>query len=327
MAYAEIAILGLTIIILGKASEIVVDNLSKLASYFRISTVALGVLLIASATSLPELSVSIASASIGKGAIVAGTVFGSNIANILLVFGLGAVLYRIKIPQSNVRDAAIILLLTTIISAYIIVNSIVYGKALGRVEGMILLAVFVIYSIGFIKTYKGPRNDDNNHVNRQKAVRAFAYFCAGIILVMISSEFVVSSAVEVARSMNIAESLIGSTIIALGTSLPELAIGIQALKRKKYGIVVGDALGSNIVNLTLVLGTGALMSDIYVQLPIFIAALLFAIVANVLLMYLAVVRKSIGAISGSVLLIIYVLFITTIISLQMNAMYVAQSSG
>lgn len=325
MSYVEILFLGVSIIILGKASELVVENISKLASYFRISSMAVGILLVAAATSLPELSVAISSASIGKGALTAGNVFGSNIANILLVFGLGAVLYKIKIPQKNIQDAGLILMLTTVISVYIIMNSIVYGKALGMLEGVILLGVFVVYSLRCVKIYEVPNNNDSK-IKKKQALRAFGYFCIGILLVMISSELVVSNAVAVAKKLKIAESLIGATIIALGTSLPELTIGIQALRRKKYGIAVGDALGSNIINLTLVLGTGSLLSEIHVQLPIFIAALLFAIVANVLLMYLAAVKRSINLISGFILLILYIVFITAIISLQMNALSFAQQT-
>lgn len=326
MVLVELVLLGVFVVVLAKSAEVVVEGALKLAAYFRVSSIAIGILLIALSTSLPEFAVAISSAASGNGAVSAGNVFGSNISNILIIFGIGAILYGVKIPKENLPEVGGILLLTTIISAYIIMSSLVFNRALGWVEGLLLLAIFVAYAYQCTRGCKVPEkaatpynSKKNIGAERKKAFYAFVYFVIGVILVMISSEIVVENAVSIAKSLGLAESLIGATIIAIGTSLPELSVDLQALRKKQYGLAVGDALGSNVMNLTLVLGTGAVLNEISVNIAVFIAALLFAIVANVVLLYFAALRKTIGRFSGILFLLTYVLFTITILGLQAKA--------
>lgn len=306
------------LVVLAKAADIVVDSTSKISKYLGIAPFAIGVVLVAIVTSLPELSVAIVSSVAGEGAISAGTVFGSNIANILLVMGVGAFLYGLTIPWKHVGEIGLILLLTTIISAYIIFSSNVQGNALGLPAGIILLLMFAgyIYYILRKNNKKEPGTDEKTKVDRKKAATAFLVFIAGVIVVFISSALVVDNAVIVAQELGIAHSIIGATIIAIGTSLPELTTSLQAIRRKSYGVVVGNIVGSNMTNLTLILGTTALLNEVNVNLSIFMAALLFAIVANAILLYFAAVRKNIGRYSGLLFLAVYVIFIVTILGLQ-----------
>ena len=146
MALAEIFTLIISILVLSRAASVVVDNASKLARFFKVSTLAIGLLLVSVSTSLPELSVSVMSSVAGEGAIAAGNVFGSNIANILLILGLAAALYGFKVRRDILPDIAIVLLATTIISAYIIYKSSVEGSALSFYEGALLLLVFAWYA-------------------------------------------------------------------------------------------------------------------------------------------------------------------------------------
>lgn len=315
MALLEFAILVVSVAILSKASSVVVDNAAKLSVFFRISQLAVGFTLIAAATSLPELSVSVTSSVMGEGAIAAGNVFGSNIANILLVLGLGAFLYGLKISPSNLRDIGLVLLLTTVVSVYIIFGSAVQERTLGFFEGAVLLLIFAVYAWHTLKQRRIAENAQES-VTKEQALRAFLLFCVSIIIVIISAGFVVESAVKLATILGIAESFIGATIIAVGTSLPELSIDVQAIRKRHYGLAMGDAIGSNMVNLTLVLGTAAVFNPIQVRLPVFIAALLFAVIANMLLLYVAAVKKSIGRYGGAVFLLIYCLYLAVIFVLQ-----------
>jgi len=306
------------LIVLAKSADIVVESTSRISKYLGISTFAIGVVLVAIVTSLPELSVAIVSSVAGEGALSAGTVFGSNIANILLVMGIGAFVYGLSIPWKHVGEIGLILLLTTIISAYIILSSNVQGNALGLPAGIILLVMFAgyIYYILRKNNKKEIGTDKKTKVDRKKTATAFLVFIAGIIVVFISSALVVDNAVIVAQELGIAHSIIGATIIAIGTSLPELSTTLQAIRRKTYGVVVGNIVGSNMTNLTLILGTTAVINEINVNLSIFIAALLFAIVANAILLFFAAVTKNMGRYSGLLFLVIYVFFIITILTLQ-----------
>ncbi|MFH0713930.1 MAG: sodium:calcium antiporter, partial [Candidatus Micrarchaeota archaeon] len=315
MVLIEGIILLVSLTILAKSSSVVVENAVKLSKFFGISQLAVGFLLLSVSTSLPELSVSVISSTAGKGAIAAGNVFGSNIANILLILGAGAFLYGLKIRKETLKDISLILVLTTVISLYIIFNSSISGQALGALEGIILLLLFLGYAFYVLR--KQPINENGiNNVTKKEALYAFLYFSASIAIVLISSSFVVDSAVKLAKIFNIAESFIGATIIAIGTSLPELSIDLQAIRKKHFGLALGDAIGSNMVNLTLVLGTAAIISPIHILLPVFIAALLFAVLANIVLLYFASVNKQLDKFGGALFLLIYALYIIVIFYLQ-----------
>lgn len=316
MALTEVLSLVIFIAVLAKASSAVVENASKLSKYFGISQVAIGFLLISLATSIPELSVSLIASAAGEGAIAAGNVFGSNIANILLILGIGGFLYGLKIKTNELKDIAIILVVTTIISAYIIFNTSVQNSALGFAEGIALVLAFLAYA-AYILTKKRTAENNEKPVTKKEALQAFLYFFAGIILVIISAGAVVDASVKIAALFNLAESFIGATIIAIGTSLPELSIDLQAIRRKQYGLALGDAIGSNMTNITLVLGVAAAINPITVKLPIFIAALLFAIVANIALFYVAAVNKQMKRTTGATFLLIYLVYLASIFYLQL----------
>lgn len=313
----EAITLLISLAVLSKSSSVVIENVAKLSKFFGINQVAIGFILLAVSTSLPELSVSILSSTAGKGAIAAGNVFGSNIADILLVLGIGGFLYGLKIGKNELKDIAIILVLTTIISVYIIFNSSIRNQALGFLEGVILLLLFAFYVI-YIFTKKKIEGDGTEQVTKKEALYSFLFFSASIILVLVSASFVVDSAVKVAKLLNIAESFIGATIIAIGTSLPELAIDLQAIRKKHYGLALGDAIGSTMTNITLVLGTAAVIHPISIVLPIFIAALLFAIIANIILFYVAAVNRQLRRFGGVLFLLIYAIYLIVIFYLQIG---------
>ncbi len=316
MVFIELGVLLFSILVLSRSSEMVISSSVRLSRFFNLNPVAMGFLLVAVATSLPELSVSVTSSLAGEGAISAGNVFGSNIANILIVLGIGGLLYGMKISQSNMKDIALVLLLTTIISVYIIYRSSVSLQALGIIEGAVLILLFLGYVWWTLKMKKQSNGNSKSNVPKKKALHAFLSFSMGIFLVIISSAFAVDSAVTIATSLGLAQSFIGATLIALGTSLPELSTALQAVRKKQYGLVLGNVVGSNMANITLVLGVASTINPISVQLPVFIVALLFAVIGNTLLFYSAAVNKAIGKFAGVVFILVYVVYIAAIFGLQ-----------
>ncbi len=310
----------ISLAVLSKSSSVVVDCAVKLSKFFGVSQVAVGFILLSVSTSLPELSVSILSSTLGEGAIAAGNVFGSNIANILVILGVSAFLYGLRIGKNELKDIALVLVFTTIISAYIIFNSSIRNQALGLLEGVILLLLFAGYVV-YIFSKKRVEGNNEKAVSKKEALNAFIFFSVSIALVLISASFVVNSAVEIAQTLNIAESFIGATIIALGTSLPELSVDLQAIRRKHYGLALGDAIGSNMVNITLVLGVASVINPVSVFLPVFIAALLFAIVANIVLLYVSAVNRKLERLGGALFLLVYVIYLITIFYLQIGELH------
>jgi cation:H+ antiporter len=312
----ELVVLLFSIAVLARASEMVITSSVRLSRFFNISQVAMGFLMVAVATSLPELSVSITSSLAGEGALSAGNVFGSNIANILVILGAGAFLYGMKISKSNLNDIAFVLLITTLISVYIIYGAFVVPVPLGLLEGAVLLLVFAGYIWWVLQRNKSFNGNSRTTVTKKQALNSFIQFCLGVFLVIISSAFTVDSAVTLAVSLGLAQSFIGATLIAIGTSLPELSTALAALRKKHYGLVLGNVVGSNMANLTLVLGVASSINPISVHLPVFIAALLFAIAANTVLFYSAAVNRGIGRLGGALYLLIYAVFLITIFGLQ-----------
>lgn len=312
----ELLTLVIFIAILAKSSGLVVENAEKLAVFFRISTLAIGLLLVAVSTSLPELSVSVASSTAKQGAIAAGNVFGSNIANVLLVLGLGAFLYGFRVRRESLPDIALVLMLTTLISVYILFHVQITGQALGFYEGVLLLLIFLWYANRLLKKKNIQGMAPAKEMGRHEGLKAFLFFGLGIVGVIISSNFVVDSAVALADIAGLSKSFIGATLIALGTSLPELTIDLQAIRRKQYGLALGDAIGSIMANMTLVLGAAAAISPIIVNLDVFSAALLFAVAANMVFLYIAAVKGKFGRKDGLLLLGLYALYLIVIFYLQ-----------
>jgi cation:H+ antiporter len=317
-AAKEAVTLILSVLILARASSFAVDNIVKLSRFFNVSQVAIGFILLSVSTTVPELSVSVVSSAVGEGAIAAGNVFGSNIANILLILGLGGFLFGFRVGRAELRDIGLVLLVTTVISAYIIYNSSIEQRALGFAEGALLLSIFIAYIWHTLATRKAPDGNLNGAVTKKEALDAFLLFGAGMIVVLVSSGFVVSSATSIARVFGIAESFIGATVIAVGTSLPELSINLTAIRKKRYGVALGDAIGANMVNITMVLGAAAAINPIEVRLPVFIAALLFAVIANVLLLYMAAVHRVVKREGGALFLVLYAVYLALAFTLQLN---------
>ncbi|MEM4554753.1 MAG: sodium:calcium antiporter [Candidatus Anstonellaceae archaeon] len=317
--FSELLLLVLFLALLSKSASIVVENAEKLSVFFGISTLTIGMLLVAVSTSLPELAVSIASSSAKESSIAAGNVFGSNITNILLLLGIAAFLYGFQVPKENMQDIALVLLTTTIISAYILLHSEISGTALGFIEGVILILVFLWYANRMLKQKKfTSHHTSGERMSRQEGLKAFIFFSVGILGVLISSNLVVDSAVSLAEVASLAKSFVGATIIAVGTSLPEISIGLQAIKRKQYGLAIGDAIGANMSTMTLALGAASVVFPVTVQLSIFIVALIFAIVANFIFLYFALSNRVFTRTRGLIMMVLYFLYLFTIFTLQLR---------
>lgn len=308
----QLAILIVSVVFLAKGAEVVINSAAKLAAFFRISQAAVGFILLSTATSLPELSVSVLSSAVESGAIAAGNVFGSNIADILLVLGIGAFLYKIKVKKSDVNDIALILLGTSMITL-----AVIYFVGLGRMEGALLLAIFAAYVL-YIGRRKMPR-DSEERVSKGEAMRAFLWFGIGIAVVLVSSGFVVESAVRLADGLGIAKSFIGATIIAVGTSLPELSLELQAIRMKRYGLALGDAIGSCMTNITLVLGVAALLNPIVLNFKVFMPIMLFALAANLVFFYFISTRRTLGRREGLALMGTYLAYLLVVAGAQLFA--------
>ena len=258
-------ILGFVLLI--KGADFLVDGASNVAKKFHIPEIIIGLTIVSIGTSMPELFVSITSATRGSSDMAIGNVIGSNIANLLLILGLSSVLMPIKFKKET-RLIEMPLCLGISIVFAIICN---IGQSVSRVDSSILItlfALFIMYTIIMAKQGEDFDKDDveqeeNNKVKTSNStIRDIIFLILGIVLLKVGGDLTVDNAVKVAQSFNLSEKIISVTILAVGTSLPELVTSVSAAIKGKSDIAIGNILGSNIFNMLLIIGVSSMISPI-----------------------------------------------------------------
>lgn len=251
-------------ILLIKGADFLVNGSSSLAKNLGVSSLFFGLTIVAFSTSAPELTVSIIASLQNKNEIIIGNILGSNIANILFVLGFSAIIYPLTLTKKTVLEkipiAGLSVLLLALISNNFLTNDF-HQALISRFDGLILLIFFILFLINSSKTNQEKSSDPKsaNLYSRPKSLIMIVVGLAGLIL---GAKLIVNSAVTLARILNLSEALIGLTIIALGTSLPELATSAVAAYKKQSDIAVGNIIGSNIFNVFFVLGISAFVNPI-----------------------------------------------------------------
>ena len=234
--------------------EYLVRGASSIARRFGISPLVIGLTIVGFGTSAPEMLVSVNAALAGQPAIAIGNVLGSNIANILLILGVSAVIAPLIIPARRLaRDLAFMLVATGMIWVMLL------DGMVSRIEGGVLLAGLAVFLFMAFSSGSVPQEDDPLETNVAKATLMTV---GGLVLLVIGAHFLVESASTIARTFGISEAVIGLTIVAVGTSLPELATSVIAAYRRQTEIAVGNIVGSNIFNLFGILGVTAMIAPI-----------------------------------------------------------------
>jgi len=252
-------ILGFILLI--KGADLLVAGASAIARRFNVSDLVIGLTVVAFGTSTPELFVNIVASARGNSEIAIGNVLGSNIANILLILGISAAIYPLSVSKGTVWKEIPFSLLAVIILG-LMANDRGIDAAdisrLTRIDGLVLLAffsIFLYYSFGIAKAIEGLT--DHVPAKAQGIAKSFLLILAGLIGLTLGAKWIVDGAVSFAKSLGMSESLVGLTIVAVGTSLPELATSAMAAYKKNAEIAVGNVVGSNIFNIFFVLGVSA----------------------------------------------------------------------
>lgn len=309
------------IFFLVKGADFLVEGSSEIAKKIKISPFVIGLTIVAFGTSVPELIVNVFAAFNGSTGVAFGNIIGSNIANILLVLGVVAIMKPIKVDSSTVWKQIPFALLAAIVlfisSNYLFLDNINL-TSLTRVSGLIFLcffAIFIYYVISISKR-KGAELDvkDFDIKGRKNSFAAASLIVVGLIGLYFGGNWVVDGAVFMAKQLGLSDFLISATIIAIGTSLPELVTGVKSVLRNKEDIGVGGAIGSNIFNIFWILGITALISPVVV--PSFINSdILFLIGSTLLLFSFMFIGKKheLSRWQGVLFLLLYVLYIVAII--------------
>ena len=295
MAYFMVLIGFLMLI---KGADYFVEGASSIAKRFHIPEMIIGLTIVAMGTSLPELSVSFISALNGQSDMSIANAIGSNIFNVLMILGVSAFIKTLPIKQSSIKDIFILISATTLL---LILSY--FGLSLVWFDGLIMLCLFAYFIRKMIKESKD--NNDNENSTPLSIIRTIVYIVCGAIGIIYGGNLVVSGASTIAQAFGMSDNLIGLTVVALGTSLPEFVTSVMATKKGKLDIAIGNVIGSNIFNILFVLGISSLFSVLTVSVVTLID-IFFSLFITSVLLYVVCKFKKINKLNGVIFIILYI---------------------
>ena len=305
-----IALLIIGFIILIKGADIFVDGASSVAGNFKVSKMLIGLTIVAFGTSAPEFAVSVKSLISGSGDMVLGNVIGSNILNILLILGVSSMFHSLKVKDNTVKKELPITLLMTAIFIVLLSDKLFdkgFNNTFTRSDGIVIILFFLVFVYYLIKMARNKidKAQDEKYMSMKKAILFTILGIAGII---IGSNLVVENASAMARAIGISESMVALTIVALGTSLPELVTSITATRKGEYDIAIGNVVGSNIFNIGMVIGAPIAIFGGIQQFSINYIDLITMIASAFLLFVFSYNDRKISKYEGSIFLIMFVVY-------------------
>ena len=292
----ELALLVAGFVMLIKGADIFVEGAAGIAAKFGISQLVIGLTIVAMGTSAPEAAVSITAALKGTADITIGNAVGSNIMNILLILGVTAAIVPIAVQQSTVRYEIPFVI---VVSVILLVMGALDGRV-GRVDGLILWALFLVY-LGYLFLMARRSREEEPAQTGKAAWLLVVLVIAGMALIVAGADVSVDAASEIARMIGLSERFIGLTIVAFGTSLPELCTSIVAATRGKADLAVGNIVGSNIFNILFVVGSAALITPVPFN-PAFVIDTAVAAGAGLLLLLCVLQKKKLTRPGGILML-------------------------
>ena len=254
----QVVLLLVGFLFLIKGSDFFVDGASSIASHLKIPTIIVGLTIVAFGTSAPEAAVSITSSLTGSNAMAVSNVIGSNLFNMLMVIGIAALLSNLLMEKSVLKkDLPFLVAITLLFAIFIFI-----GWDITNLEGIILLVILMGYIIYLIRDSKKSKNANEVEAAKFTLPKSIVLIIIGLVGIIIGGDLVVDSASAIAIALGMSETLVGLTIVAIGTSLPELVTSITALKKGENQLVIGNVIGSNIFNILFVLGASSAISRI-----------------------------------------------------------------
>lgn len=296
----QFLLLAVGFIMLIKGADWFVDGASKIADRFGIPQLVIGLTIVAMGTSAPEAAVSITSALKGSAGITIGNVVGSNIMNVLVILGLTAVIRAIAVKKSTIRYEIPFTIGITVVLAVLGLTD----NTVSRLDGMILWVLMIVYLLYLLRMAKKGQDvlEDVPELTKKDTLpRMILSILIGGALIVWGADVTVDAATELALIFGMSDRLIGLTIVAFGTSLPELVTSVTAAVKGKADIAVGNIVGSNIFNILFVVGTTALITPV-VYSANFLVDSIVAVVTMVLLLICVLPKKKLGRLGGVVML-------------------------
>ena len=294
----ETLLLSLGFVLLVKGADWFVDGASGIAAKLRIPQLVIGLTIVAMGTSAPEAAVSISAALKGSADITIGNIVGSNILNILILLGLASAIVPIAVATSTIRvDIPFMLAITGVLLA------LGWDKTITLVDGLILLALFVGY-LGYMLYMAKKGGDEGEELKDLKLWKALLYTALGLVLIVWGANMAVDAATALARIIGLSERFIGLTVVALGTSLPELFTSVAAARKGNADIAIGNIVGSNIFNILFIVGLSATIIPVPFAVNFRIDTIV-AFAAGIVLLLCSMGRKKLLGRHGFLMLALY----------------------
>ncbi len=299
----QVALLLVGFVFLIKGSDFFVDGASSIASLLKIPTIIVGLTIVALGTSAPEAAVSITSSLTGSNALAVSNVIGSNLFNMLMVIGISALLSNLVMEKSVLeKDLPFLVGITLLWAIFIIV-----GWDITNIEGIILLIILVAYIS--LLVYNTRKSGEATEVEEPKFTlpKSIIFILIGLAGIVLGGDLVVDSASAIAIALGMSETLVGLTIVAIGTSLPELVTSITALRKGENQLVIGNVIGSNIFNILFVLGASSAISAIPLDSSMLIDVL-FMLAVTVLCFIFGKTQEKYDKKEGVILIVLFIVY-------------------
>ena len=302
-------------VFLVKGADLFVEGSSSIAKKLKVPSIVIGLTIVAIGTSLPEAAVSITASVTNNNALAISNVLGSNIFNLMVVIGVCAILTPVAVQKDVVRRD---LPFSVICALLLLVLGYMGSMSLGHVDGIILLLLYIAF-LGFMiytamKARKAGNENSSEVVAEAEEIKirsvpkSILFIVIGAVGIMIGGDVVVDSAVNIATSFGMSQTLVGLTIVALGTSLPELVTSVVAAKKKEVDMALGNAIGSNVANILMILGIASSISPIPFHMEDLIDICVL-VVFSLLIWLFAWTKKRIDKGEGLVMVVLYVIYV------------------
>ena len=307
----HILLLVLGFVFLIKGADIFVDGASSTAQNFKVSKMLIGLTIIAFGTSAPEFAVSMNALASGNTDMVLGNVIGSCITNSLLILGFAAVIHPVKVKVNTVRkELPLCLLFSTALVVLFLDIRLANGIAnqISRSDGIIILLFFTIFLYYLISLTKHKKEIDEDEKPKFGIFKSLLYVVIGLLGIIFGSDLVVDNSSGIAKILGLSDRLIALTIIAIGTSLPELVTTMVSSKKGEQDLLIGNIIGSNIFNICVVLGIPVVIYGAITPSSFHPVDLIMLVLSSLLLFVFAETNKTISKLQGFIMLAIYFIY-------------------
>lgn len=308
-------ILSIILLVVGfvcliKGADFFVDGASRLALKFKVPSLIIGMTIVAMGTSAPECAVSISASVAGNNGMAISNVIGSNMFNLLVVCGICAVLAPLAVNKSTIKKDFPF----AIIVGLILLGFGSWGMGVNRIEGIIMLVIFAIFIWNMISTAKKNKEETDMTDDVPVAfswVKVLLSIGGGLVAIVLGGQLVVNSAEVIAAGFGLSENLIGLTVCAIGTSLPELVTSIVAARKGEVDMAIGNVIGSNIFNILLVLALASAISPVAMTMENVIDLIILTAI-SVMMLVMIIPKKQLNRICGGVCVAVYVIYMVYI---------------